>query len=207
MTEKAFGDLLLALMQPRRVNVDVMDPVKVETMRKTYGFEPTTGDPMITMAMDPNRVQDMHPLERPHNLGSYDSGTDAVYLNPETSENDRRETAQHEFRHRGAGMLDALAGRGGGDFSRHDFYLEELAMLMMDMQQGIGTDGYNIPAIQWTANDLAASAGTTPAKIMSEADAKAATYNREARDAVGGGAEYRSVLQYIANLMNDRGPR
>lgn len=207
MTEKAFGDLLLALMQPRRVNVDVMDPVKVETMRKTYGFEPTTGDPMITMALDQNRVIEMYPQERSRNWGSYDSSGDVVFLNPEISPEDRRETALHEFRHRGAGMLDAAAGRSAGEFSRHDFYLEEIAMRMMDMQQGIGADGHNIPAIQWIANDLAASAGTTPAKIMSEADAKAATYNREARDAVGGGAEYRSVLQYIANLMSDRGPR
>jgi len=207
MTDKSVEARLLGLMSPRRVNVEIMDPVKVEVMRKTYGFEPTTGDPMITMALDPSRVRDMHPLERPHNFGSYDPGTDAVYLNPEISENDRRETAQHEFRHRGAGILDAMSGRGGGEFSRHDFYLEELAMLMMDMQQGIGTDGYNIPAIQWTVNDLAASSGTTPAQIMAEADAKAANYNREARNAVGGGAEYRSVLQYISNLMNDRGPR
>ena len=174
---------------PDRANMSGYDPIKSEIMQKTYAHDPAVGDPVVTLGMDPSRVREMHPLEQPYNMGSYYPEEDTVDLNPNLSPRDRTDTAKHEFRHRGSNILTP-----GGT---QDWDMDEMAMLLSDMGQGIGGVGYNLPAVQYIARDLAAKQGRPMAEVLQEAENLASNLNGQAREKLGGGALYQPQMERL----------
>lgn len=204
--DQALLDIIAAMQagraaHPKPVNMAGYDTLRMESLRKTYAHEPTTGDPTVTYGADPLRVREMtDPREKEGNWGSYYHDEDLIYLNPDIPQRDFTDTAKHEFRHRGVKMLDEQAGQP------QDFNLEELAMLMTDMGNGIGPDSYNIPAIMHMAARLAKERGVAPMDVMREADGSAAAYNSRAVQALGGGAGYVSPMETLIYAMTRQGP-
>lgn len=188
--------LLASSAQPARLAG--YDPVRQDIMEKTYAHDPAVGDPVITVGMDPYRVRQMtHPLEIASNMGTYYPDEDLVYLNPNLSPRDRSDTAKHEFRHRGAGILDSMQGIAPNE----EFTLEEMVMILNDMRQGIGTDGFNLESMRYLLEDAAKEQDTTQIQALATADRGAASYNAQAREMLGGGAPYASPIKDILDYL------
>lgn len=188
---------IMQAMMGRQVDpLPFRDPAQVAAMLRQFGFDSATGDPVISIGMDARKVSDMtDPVEKSYNWGTYYQDDDSVWLNPDIPASDYRETAQHEFRHRGAHMLDQAAGRP------QDFNLEEIAMLMTDMGAGIGTHDYNTSSIGYLHDDYARQNGIRPMEALRKADSYATAINHEARQAIGRGARYTSPVDELIGLM------
>lgn len=196
-------DELLALMTgPRRpAYVGGYDPVRRDIMEKTYGHDLEVGDPVVTMGMDPYRVHPMtDPREIADNMGTYYWDEDSIYLNPTLDPQTWRDTARHEFRHRGTHMLDEAAGR------TRDFNLEELMMVLTDQANGISNAETNAPFADYEVGRVAEAAGISPAGALVQGDMQARALNREAREQMGGGAVYQSPLLELITYMTSLSP-
>lgn len=163
--------LIAEMLKGKPVHASGYDPIARDIMEKTYAHDIATGDPLVTVGMGPFRVRTMHPVERPHNMGSYYPEEDLMFLNPDLSRRDMTDTAKHEFRHRGAHML-GQEGHGGDP-------TEEMMVQMMDLAQGVGDTQYVLDSMDYL-KDHAEAAG-----------AMALDLNAKARARLGGGPSLR----------------
>lgn len=175
------------------------DPVRQDIMEKTYAHDPAVGDPVVTYGMDPFLIRAMtDPFMSEDNMGAYFPNEDAIEIAPGMSPRETSDTAKHEFRHRGAEMLDQYDGlppdRGA---------MNELLMRLNDIQQGIGDDRINMPQIIGLLELLRASTGDNIYDILSDADHAAAAYNERAISLLGGGAPYASQYDRITNILEN----
>lgn len=177
-------------------NLAGYDPIRQDMMEKTFAHDPATGDPVISVGMDPFRVHDMQDEERGMNMGTYYSDEDAIYADEKLPKRDYTDTVKHEFRHRGTEILNKDTGTLG------DMQLDELVMLMNDTNQGIGDNQtYNMPAIEGIVDRVSSETQATPDQVIDMANNGAKNYNTAARIKMGGGAGYDHGMQSLFEAM------